>query len=130
MYTSIDSVKLRLGAFAELIFARLSDDDIEAFITAADSLIDSWLVSVADLPLDPVPPLLAQLSAAIACRNLWAAKVARDLPAHIKDDYDRALHTLELLAKGTLHLDAPDPESGSYNDLLSSAAERVFTDSL
>ncbi len=130
MYTTIDSVKLRLGAFAELIFARLTDDDIEAFITDAGALIDSWLVSVATLPLDPVPPLVAHLAAAIACRNLWAAKVARDLPAHIKDDYDRALHTLELLAKGTLHLDAPDPESASYNDLLSSATERVFGEHL
>ncbi len=131
MYSSLPAIRLALGAFADLIFTRLSDDDLEAFITAADNLIDAYLVAVTGtLPLTPVPPLIANLSTAIAVRNLWAAKVAKDLPAHVKDDYDRSLRTLEMIAKGSLPIAAPDPESEDYNDLLSSATDRVFGDHL
>ena len=130
MYTDKDHVLAKLGQYSSLITAGLSDDEIAAFITEADDIIDGYLTAAVTLPFTATPKLITAISTDIAVRNLWAQKQAKNLPEHVKLDYDNAIKNLVSIAKGTLKLTAQDPKSESFNDLKYTAAPRTFSESL
>lgn len=126
MYTTLDKVKANLGQFAELITAGMEDSEVSAFIAEADDIIDGYIASAVSLPFSETPKLISSISTDIAVRNLWAQKQAKSLPEHIKLDYENALKLLANIAKGTIKLEAKDPEDSSFSDLKHSSAARVF----
>jgi phage gp36-like protein len=130
MYTTVASVLANLGTFSTLIKGTLSDNDIAAHIEESDKLIDGYIAAAVTLPFSTVPKLLTVISTDITVRNLWALRQAKDLPEHVKTDYDTAIKNLIAIAKGSLKLTAEDPESDTYNSLKYTAAGRVFTGSL
>ena len=126
MYTTLDKVKANLGQFAELITAGMDDSEVSAFIAEADDIIDGYIAAAVSLPFLETPKLISSISTDIAVRNLWAQKQAKSLPEHIKLDYENALKLLTNIAKGTIKLEAKDPEDSSFSDLKHSSAVRVF----
>ncbi|HOZ00992.1 MAG TPA: DUF1320 family protein [Candidatus Syntrophosphaera sp.] len=130
-YADSDTVTARLGSYAEVLQGDLEQEDLATFYTTADNLIDGYLAAVATTPLaSPYPPLIVICANAIVVRDLFAARMAKDIPQHVKDSYDHALRVLELFAKGTLKLSAPDPDQAAYYDLVFSANCRVFSEIL
>lgn len=82
-------------------------------IAAADALIDSYVAKQHAVPLNPVPPSIANLSAQMAVRILRSSRykgqpIAEDLKA---DETDRKW--LELVAKGTVSLGVDPPPAKS-----------------
>lgn len=130
MYTTVELVTAKLGLFSELITKTMEDEDIQAFITAADDTIDGYIVAAVKLPFTSVPKLIASISTDIAVRNLWAQTQARDLPEHVKIDYENAIKLLNSIAKGSLKLSAEDPDAEGFNTFKYSASGRVFSDTL
>ena len=130
MYTTLDAVLAKLGQFKEMLVADLTNDEITAFIDEADSIIDGYIVSAGKLPFETTPMLITAISTDISVRNLWAQKQAKNLPEHVKQDYDTAIQNLMAISKGTLKLIADDPGSDTFYDLKYRAATRCFNEVL
>lgn len=126
MYCTIAQVKAKLGTFTSLIIGELTDDNIKSYIADSDALIDGYIASAVSLPFVSVPKLITAISIDLTVRNLWALRQAKDLPEHVKFDYDNALKLLNLINKGSLKLSADNPSNPSFNDLKFTAANRIF----
>jgi phage gp36-like protein len=127
MYSTAATVTAQLGQFSSLIIGTMNSAAIEAIISEADALIDGYIVAAVALPFSATPKLITKISTDISVRMMWALKQAKDIPSHVKDDYDNALKLLSQLAKGTLKLSATDAASDTFFDLKYSAAPRNFT---
>lgn len=82
-------------------------------ISTADSLIDSYIAKQVAVPVNPVPPTIANLSATMAARILRANRykgqpVKEDIEADIEDR-----KWLEKIAKGELSLGVDPPPTKS-----------------
>lgn len=80
-------------------------------IEQADREIDAYIGVVQEVPLDPVPPLVANLSAKIAVYNLYRRRDHLDGGAWA-DEYKRAMALLSKIASGGLSL-GKSGEAGS-----------------
>lgn len=85
-----------------------AEDIIAEAIDQADREIDAHLVAVLGVPLDPVPPLAANISARLAIHNLYARRTHLEIPDHVGDAHKRALKLLEQIAQGKISLGAPE----------------------
>ena len=129
-YTTVATVKARLGQYETLITSGMVDSEVEAFINEAQDTVDGYIAAEVSLPFTTVPKLISAITTDIAVRNLWAQKQAKQLPEHVMLDYDNAIKNLLAIGKGTLKLSAADAESETFFDLKYSAAGRVFEGSL
>lgn len=75
-------------------------------IEQADREIDAFLGMVLAVPLEPVPPLVANLSAKIAVYNLFRRRSHLEL-GEWAGEYSRAVKLLERIARGDLSLGQP-----------------------
>lgn len=74
----------------------------------ADELIDGYVGSRYAVALDPVPPLVRQLSVALSIYSLYAR---RDMVPEIRiEQFKWALRTLELISVGKVSLGSTDPD--------------------
>ncbi len=78
-------------------------------IDHADGEIDAYVGVRMDVPLDPVPRLIANISAKIAVYNLMRRRAS--VPDHWQSEYRRCLEILKSIAHGKLALGAA--ESGA-----------------
>lgn len=74
-------------------------------IAAADREIDAYAGAVRPVPLVPVPPLAARLSARVAVYNLHRRRPHLELGEWGKE-YERCLRLLERIAEGKVSLTA------------------------
>ncbi len=77
--------------------------NLEEAIDAADREIDGWVSVVAPVPLADPPGIVANLSAKIAVYNLHRRRPHLEL-GEWKEEYERALKTLERIAQGRIPL--------------------------
>lgn len=84
----------------------LDEATVERAIADAGATIDGYLAVRYRLPLEAVPPLVADLAARIAIWNLHTAAADPKIEA----DYREAIRTLEGLSKGVLRLDLDGAE--------------------
>lgn len=105
-------------------------DNLTAKISAADSLIDSYLASAVTLPLSTVPDIIKQCSFDIAYYYLKTRVDYKDVAKEVKDKYDAAISFLKAVANKTVSLpgviiqstdnsiqydsEEPDVDRGSY----------------
>lgn len=129
-YTTVATVKARLGQYETLITSGMEESEVEAFINEAKDTVDGYIAAEVSLPFTTVPKLISAIATDIAVRNLWAQKQAKQLPEHVKLDYDNAIKNLLAIGKGTLKLSAADAESETFFDLKYSAAARTFRGAL
>jgi len=94
-------------------------------IEQADREIDSYLGVVVPVPLEPVPPLVANLSAKIAVYNLHRRRSHLELGEWGKE-YDRALKLLERIARGEVSM-GPTAENGEPAEPLNPGRAAVET---
>ncbi len=134
-YSDYDSL-LKCISEAELIQltddagAGVVDQDIVAeAIEAADEEIDSYLATVASVPLDPVPGLVAALSADIAIWNLCARR-GDACPEVREKRYDASVKKLERISKGIMSLGQDDPRGNppDQGGVSYHSADPVMTD--
>lgn len=130
MYTTTEAITLQLGQFSTLLLANLSEDNLTSILTETDNTVDGYIASAVTLPFVAVPKLITKIATDISVRTIWAQKQSKDIPAHVKDDYDNALKLLNQIAKGTLKLTASDPQADNFYDLKYSAVARTFSESL
>ncbi len=109
MYSSIADLK-KLMPEAQLM--ELADDGVDSpspqevmneAIEQADREIDGYLNAVLPVPMDPVPPLVANISAKIAVWNLYRRRTHLD-PGSWGEEYPRQLRLLEKIAEGKISL--------------------------
>lgn len=102
-----------LTKISETELAKLVNDDdanLDEAIRAADSIIDSYLIThIAALPLPSVPvhalpPLIRQLSFDIALFHLHDRIQYADIPERIRAKYDAAIFWLKDFARGQANL--------------------------
>jgi phage gp36-like protein len=88
--------------------ASLDDPGVQAVlaeaIDQADREIDAYVGMVKAVPLDPVPPLVANLSAKIAVHGLYIRRPGLSIPDSIAEAYKQALQMLGRIAAGKLSL--------------------------
>lgn len=77
---------------------------VDAAITSADTLIDSFLRERYALPLDPVPALARDLSVDLTIVNLAKRNWVKELPPAMKERRDAAMRLLDRLASGAATL--------------------------
>lgn len=79
----------------------------------ADELIDTFLRTQYQLPLDPVPGLINSLSVDLTIHNLYQRRMRDSMPEHILDLEKRAIDKLRQIQAGTIKIqDKPDVGSG------------------
>jgi len=107
----------------------VNNDNIDEAIDQADREIDAYLVLAGEsVPCDPVPPLVANLSAKMAIWNLHLRKYFDS--AIWSNTYKQCLRTLEKIAEGKLTLGQEEEgetttASGGY---AASSREQKFTE--
>jgi phage gp36-like protein len=82
-----------------------SEEVMAEAIEQADREIDSYLNMVMEVPVDPVPPLAANLSAKIAIYNLHRRRSHLEVGEWGKE-YERCVKLLQRIAEGKLTLGA------------------------
>lgn len=78
----------------------IDTDVLGRALTDADAVIDGYLASRYQLPLETVPPLVQSIASAIAIYKLHTFSP----DTKIEEDHKHALRMLELIAKGTVRL--------------------------
>lgn len=87
------------------------EDYLTEAIKSSDNLIDSYLRNaVNDLPLDPVPDMVKQLSYFIALYFLNDRNQYADIPQRVKDNYDAAINFLKDISTGKATLEGIEEE--------------------
>lgn len=99
-------------------------------VSDADALIDGFLARRAyALPLDPVPPIVAGWSRAIARYELHKGRISDEKTDPIARDYRDALKLLQATADGKFSLGVGDPQAPTgLGPVLSQGSPRVFDD--
>ena len=91
----------------------LASSDVRAIVVeairSAGLEIDSYAAAVAQVPLSPVPPIVAGLCKRIARYNLYQRRshVSAD---EIREDYNRCCRTLARIAEGKMPLAATEAD--------------------
>ena len=132
-YCTVDQLTDRYG---QRFLVELSDrgeapaDTIDADLFArviadADALIDGYLKPVYLLPLEAVPPLLADLAQAIAIYKAHSQQASDK----ITEDYREAVRTLRDISSGKIKRDSAGAEPVNSGDLevITHEPERPFT---
>lgn len=84
----------------------INQETINTCMSFADELINASLRNKYRLPLSFVPDLVRQLSADITAYRVYSRR-PKDVPEHIKQNYEFALKILANIQKGTTVLDLP-----------------------
>lgn len=128
MYATVDDL---LKLLPESQALGLADDDLSGSladpavatvlaeaIEQADREIDAYVGAVRPVPLDPVPALVANISAKLAVHNLYLRRQGLDEPDVWQRETARCLRLLEQVATGKIALGAEtgttaQPDGGS-----------------
>lgn len=90
------------------------DNNLISAINAADSLINGYLRNQTyELPLDPVPDIIRQLSYDIAVFYLHDRIQYLDVPERVRDKYDAAINYLKDISAGRVQVGISDDEQKS-----------------
>lgn len=98
-------------------------DKVTAAILDADTLIDSYLAYRYTVPFTTIPALVSKLSNDISLYNLYATKYDNEMPAEIKNRYEKAINMLISLQKGETILVNITQKSSGANMILSNKTE-------
>lgn len=100
----------------------INDAKVDQACTDASETIDLYIGSTTQLPLDPVPPILARIAAEIARYTLQD-----DNPLdEARTRYESALRTLKDIAAGRASLGTPESTS-TIVDAMRDDSDRIFT---
>lgn len=101
----------------------INDVVLNAALSDADGVIDSYVSARYTVPLSPVPQVLTRHAAAIA----WFILHRDRYPDEVRKAYDDAISFLRSLASGTAKLDVGGSEPASTAAIAKvDASERVF----
>lgn len=114
-YSTPDDIK-KLIPEADLI--QLTDDEgtgqvitsrVDEAIDQADREIDGYIGTVREVPLDPVPGLIQNLSAKMAIYYLYGRRARQwnEIPEVWQGHYENAISLLEKIARGLISLGMP-----------------------
>jgi len=121
----------------EEILIQLTDDDgtgevdsdvVDRAIADADEEIDAYLSGKYSLPFDTTPNLVRKVSVTLAICNLYARR-DDTIPETRKENCERARKDLNLIAKGMMKLDVPEPSVDTDHgvEVTTSKSDRKFT---
>jgi len=97
------------------------DSNLTASIASADNKIDSYLATVIkQLPLNPVPDMVKQLSFDIAVYFLHSRTDFMDVPKSVKEKYDDSIAYLQSIADGKAQIPGLTTDQQSQNIILHS----------
>lgn len=101
---------------------------IEKARSDADELINTFLRSRHDIPLNPVPDFVADLSNDLTIHNIYKRRMALDMPEEVKDMKEQALEVLTKVQRGERQIsDSPNVQADQIKTNKSSS-DRVFDD--
>lgn len=139
MYCSTEDIQKQITC-ATLI--QLTDDNnlnvVDETITFeailySSVLIDGYLRSRYELPLNAHLPLLRILAIDLSIYRLYSRRMQADLPDSIQKKYDEAIKTLEKIQKGIIALDVESGEEETTQTLFNreyrvnkTQADRIF----
>ncbi len=96
----------------------------------ADELIDTFLRTQYEVPIDPVPGMIRSLSVDLRIHNLYQRRMRDNMPDNILALEKRALAKLEKIQKGVIKItEAPDVASVQIATN-KKASDKLFTDDL
>lgn len=119
MYCSQSDLEDRIDP--QLLRALTDDDDdgladtslVNAAITDADALIDTYLRARYTVPLSPVPDAVLSISASVAIYFLLMRR-REIVPAEHQKRYEAAIELLDQLARGEIALGAAQSSTSSH----------------
>ncbi len=106
-----------LEQLAEAELIQLTDDAntgdvdqsaVDQAIVDADGEIDGYLGARYDVPLNPIPAIIAKIAVDIALFNLYSRRLGP--PEHRESRYKNGVRFLEQVAAGKISLGALDPD--------------------
>ena len=112
MYTTLDDI---LKKIPEATVVQLTDDEgagsvntgrVDEAIEGAASEVNGYCNSRYSVPFNPVPEIIAKLTADLAIYNLYA-RVVETIPDTRKKQRDDAIRLLERIADGRIGLGGP-----------------------
>lgn len=133
MYATLDDLKKQLP---EDLLINLTDDGgsgiidttvTDAALETADVEIDGYLGARYDLPLSPVPAIIAKQAVDIAIYNLYARR--QGPPEHWQKRYDNTIRFLERIADGRISLgrDSSGEATPATDNSMAVTPERLFS---
>jgi phage gp36-like protein len=106
-YAVIDDVWKRYKPVQSIIGNTKTDisssEVASIYIADAESFVDAYLARRYVVPLNPVPPLITQVTADLAIFNMLVEKQP-DFEDFFQARYDRSMKTLENLRDGTMEI--------------------------
>lgn len=107
----------------------VNQDNVDEAISQADREIDAYLILVTSVPLDPIPPLVNNLSAKMAIWNLHLRKYFES--GIWRKTYEDCLRLLQRIAEGKLSLQLdPDESSNGSGSHATGTRTQKFTEDL
>jgi len=75
---------------------------LDRAIAAASETVDGYLRARHELPLDPVPTMIRELTLNLVCYRLYARRMESEVSETIKDQRDHAIKALEHIQSGRI----------------------------
>ena len=106
-YASVQDVINRFKPITSMIGSGETDvtssDIASVFVYGAQGIVDGYLGAKYLIPIDPVPPLITQVTADLALHSIFAEKSAQ-VPEWMDKRYERCMDILQNLRDGKMVL--------------------------
>ena len=103
----------------------VDSDVVDGVISQQDELINGYLRGRYDVPLDPVPGLVASLAIDLCAYAFYCRRAHIEIPEPIEKSYNNALKLLREIQSGTVLLGTETGEA-SLGTAQSSGPGRIF----
>jgi len=104
----------------------IDETNLAGAISGADSLINTYLRGHAELPLDPVPDIIVQISAELAICNLYKRRFGSSMPETMKDRQKWAEGKLLQIVNGQIKISEEQQAAASEAHAVIRTPEKEF----
>jgi len=105
-------------------------DRLERARSDADELIDTFLRTQYEVPINPVPGIIESVAIDLRIHNLYQRRMRSDMPDNIAALEKRAVATLEKIQRGVIKItESPDIAAGQIATN-KKASDKLFNDDL
>jgi phage gp36-like protein len=121
-YITEANLELELGNNADTLLAGLESADITNIIDTQSQVIDNYCRTVKTVPFDAeaIPAIVSELTMRLVKYKIYSRFQTKDIPEHIKSDYQDAFKILEKIQAGKIEIgtqaDYSDEETDAENE--------------
>jgi len=131
-YITEANLELELGNNATTLLNGLESTDISNIIDTQSQVIDNYCRTVKTVPFeaDAIPAIVAELTMRLVKYKIYSRFQTKDIPEHIKNDYQEAFKILEKIQAGKIEVGSQEDYSDEEADADAEGDISGFNDQL